>query len=57
MTEVARNKGFLFYKVRAGLETVKVTAIGDLENDEEWRGIEGTVDLGRWRTIAYVRKS
>ena len=56
VTEVARSEGFLPYKVRADLETVKVIAEGDLENNEDWKRIEGAIDLGKWRTIAYVRR-
>ncbi|MCD6535742.1 MAG: hypothetical protein J7K49_01750 [Thaumarchaeota archaeon] len=56
VTEVARSEGFLPYKVRADLETVKLTAEGDLENNEDWKRIERTIDLGKWRTIAYVGK-
>jgi len=55
VTEVARSQGYLPYKVKADLETVKVTAEGDLENNEEWKRIEGAIDLGIWKTIAYVR--
>ena len=55
VTEIARSRGFLPYKVMADLETVKVTAEGDLEHNENWKKIEGAIDLGSWRTIAYVR--
>lgn len=55
VTEEARRGGFRPYKVRADLETVKVTAEGDLENNEDWKKIEGAIDLGTWKAIAYVR--
>lgn len=57
VTEVARKEGFNPYKVQADLETVKVSAEGDLQSNEDWKKIEGAIDLGRWRTIAYVRPS
>jgi len=55
VTEEARRRGFRPYEVMADLETVKVTAKGDLENNENWKKIEGAIDLGTWRTILYVR--
>ena len=54
VTEVARRDGFLPYKVQAKLETATVTAVGDLENNEEWKKIEGAIDFDKWRAIAYV---
>jgi hypothetical protein len=55
VTEVARSQGYRPYKVEADLDTVKVTAEGDLENNENWKRIEGAIDLGAWKTIAYVK--
>jgi len=55
VTEEARREGFRPYRVRADLETVKVTAEGDLETNEDWKKIEGAIDLGAWKTVAYVR--
>jgi hypothetical protein len=57
VTEYARRGGFNPYKVEADLETVKVTAQGDLDNNEQWKKIEGAVELERWKTIAYVKSS
>ena len=57
VTEVARSEGFSPYKVWADLETVRITAEGDLENNEDWKRIEGAIDLGVWRAVAYVRSS
>jgi len=57
VTEVARSEGFLPYKVRGDLETVKILAEGDLENNEDWKRIEGTIDLSKWRTIAYMKRN
>lgn len=55
VTEIARKDGYNPYKVQADLENVKIAAEGDLENNEEWKKIEGAIDLGKWRTIAYVK--
>jgi len=55
VTEFARREGFTPYKVKADLETVKVVAEGDLDNNEQWKKIEGAVEFERWKTIAYVK--
>jgi hypothetical protein len=57
VTEFARSEGFTPYKVKANLETVSVTAEGDLDNNELWKRIEGAVELDRWQTIAYVKST
>jgi hypothetical protein len=57
VTEEARRRGFRPYEVMADLETVKVTAKGDLANNENWKKIEGAIDVGTWRTILYVRST
>jgi len=57
VTEFARREGFNPYRVEADLETVKVTAEGDLDKNEQWKKIEGAVELERWKTIAYVKSS
>ena len=55
VTKFARREGFTPYKVKADLETVKVVAQGDLNNNEQWKRIQGAVELERWKTIAYVK--
>jgi len=57
VTEFARREGFTPYKVRADLETVTVTAEGDLDTNEKWKKIEGAVELEKWKTIAYVKST
>lgn len=55
MHHAARKEGFVPYRVEADLETVKITAIGDLDENEQWKKIEGSLDSERWNTIAYVK--
>ena len=54
VTDVARRKGYVPYEVRANLENVLVTAIGDLENNDDWTKMRDTIDLDKWTTVAYV---
>ncbi|MBI4258116.1 MAG: hypothetical protein HY619_04100 [Thaumarchaeota archaeon] len=55
MTDVARSRGFSPYRVRADLETVKVTAEGDLMNNPDWKKLEGALESDKWSALAYVR--
>jgi len=57
VTEVARKEGFAPYKVWADLETVNITAEGDLDHNEKWKKMESAVELNTWRTVAYVKSS
>jgi len=54
VTEIARKKGYEPYTVRADLETVTVTAQGNLEDDEDWIKIRDAIDLDKWKNVAYV---
>lgn len=55
ITKIAVDEGFNPYKVRADLETVKVTAEGIFSDNEDWERIRNSIDLGRWKTIAFVK--
>lgn len=55
ITRIAVDEGFDPYKVRADLETVKVTAEGDFSNNEDWTRIRNSIDIGKWNTIAFVK--
>ena len=55
VTEVVRQHGYDPYKVKADLDTVTVTAEGDLERNERWKRLEGALERGEWRTVAYVK--
>lgn len=57
ITEEARRKGFQPYKVKMDLENVDLTAEGDLENNENWRRIEESIDTKKWKNIVYVKSS
>ena len=57
IAEIARKEGFIPYKTRANLETVTVTAEGDLEHNEEWKKIQGAIDIGNWKTLAYIKST
>lgn len=55
ITRIAVDEGFNPYKVRADLETVKVTAEGVFSDNEDWERIRNSIDLGRWKTVAFVK--
>ncbi len=55
ITRIAIAEGFDPYKVRADLETVKVTAEGDFSSNEDWERIRNSIDMGKWKTIAFVK--
>lgn len=55
MTDVARSRGFSPYRVRADLDTVKVTAEGDLMNNPDWKKLEESLESEKWNALAYVQ--
>jgi len=55
ITRIAVDEGFDPYRVRADLETVKVTAEGDFSDNEDWESIKNSIDIGKWNTIAFVK--
>ena len=55
VTDVALKEGFQSYKVLADLDTVKVSAVGDLIHNEKWDKVRDSLDSGEWKTIAYVK--
>lgn len=55
ITRIAVDEGFDPYKVRADLETVKVTAEGDFSDNEDWERVRNSIDIGKWTTIALVK--
>jgi hypothetical protein len=52
---VVEKQGFAPYRIEGDLETVRVTAEGDLESNPDWKHLEGSIDIGKWRTIAFVQ--
>lgn len=57
IAEIARKEGFTPYKTRANLETVTVTAEGDLEHNEDWQKIQRAINIGTWKTLAYIKST
>jgi len=57
IAEIARKEGFTPYKTRADLETVTITAVGDLEYNEKWKKVQRSLDLGEWKTLAYIKST
>lgn len=57
VTEVVRQHGYEPYKVKADLDTVTVTAEGDLDGNEQWKRLEGALERNEWKTVAYVKSS
>lgn len=55
ITKIAVDEGYSPYKVRADLETIKVTAEGDFSDNEDWTRIRDSIDIGKWNTIAFVK--
>ncbi len=55
VTEYVRGKGYVPYRVKGDLGSVEVTAVGELDNNEDWERIRNAVELEKWATLAYAQ--
>ena len=55
ITAVTSSLGYKPYLSKADLDTVKITAEGDLDLNDDWKIFEESIkDNKKWLTIAYI---
>lgn len=57
ITDLAKQAGYVPYQTMADLDSVEVTAVGDLMSNNEWKKVQDSIDSGKWKTIRYTKSS